>query len=134
MKACTPARTRAHASARKSLLRDSFAVFEKLKGEGLRGKVDVWLVIGDPMSSNSNRLRELGADSGVPAWLVLGPDEIQEQWLRGMGSIGITSGASTPEGSVAAVVQRLRALGATSVEEVDGIPETIEFSLPLEVR
>ena len=80
------------------------------------------------------RLRELGADSGVPAWLVLGPDEIQEQWLHGMGSIGITSGASTPEGSVAAVVQRLRALGATSVEEVDGIPETIEFSLPLEVR
>ncbi len=102
--------------------------------KSLRGKVDVWLVIGDPMSSNSNRLRELGADSGVPAWLVLGPDEIQEQWLHGMGSIGITSGASTPEGSVAAVVQRLRALGATSVEEVDGIPETIEFSLPLEVR
>jgi 4-hydroxy-3-methylbut-2-enyl diphosphate reductase len=102
--------------------------------KSLRGKVDVWLVIGDPMSSNSNRLRELGADSGVPAYLVLGPDEIEERWLHGVAAVGITSGASTPESSVAAVVQRLRALGATSVEEVDGIPETIEFSLPMEVR
>ena len=102
--------------------------------KGLRGKVDVWLVIGDRMSSNSNRLRELGADSGVPAYLVLGAEEIDPTWLAGKQSIGITSGASTPEGSVAAVVERLRSLGATSVEEVDGIPETIEFSLPLEVR
>ena len=100
----------------------------------LRGKVDLWLVIGDPMSSNSNRLRELGADSGVPAHLVLTAAQIDPAWLRDMGTIGITSGASTPEGSVAAVVARLRELGATSVEEVDGIPETIEFSLPLEVR
>ena len=102
--------------------------------KGLRGRVDVWLVIGDRMSSNSNRLRELGADSGVPAYLVLGAEEIDPAWLAGKQSIGITSGASTPEGSVAAVVERLRSLGATSVEEVDGIPETIEFSLPLEVR
>lgn len=102
--------------------------------KGLRGRVDVWLVIGDRMSSNSNRLRELGADSGVPAYLVLGAEEIDPAWLAGKRSIGITSGASTPEGSVAAVVERLRSLGATSVEEVDGIPETIEFSLPLEVR
>jgi 4-hydroxy-3-methylbut-2-enyl diphosphate reductase len=100
----------------------------------LRGKVDLWLVIGDPMSSNSNRLRELGADSGVPAHLVLTADQIDPSWLRGMATIGITSGASTPESSVAAVVARLRELGATSIEEVDGIPETIEFSLPLEVR
>ena len=102
--------------------------------KSLRGKVDLWLVIGDRMSSNSNRLRELGADSGVPAYLVLGADEIEPAWLRGKQAIGITSGASTPENSVAAVVQRLRELGASSVEEVDGIPETIEFSLPLEVR
>ena len=102
--------------------------------KGLRGRVDMWLVIGDRMSSNSNRLRELGADSGVPAYLVLGAEEIDPTWLDGKKAIGITSGASTPEGSVAAVVERLRSLGATSVEEVDGIPETIEFSLPLEVR
>ena len=102
--------------------------------KNLRGKVDLWLVIGDPMSSNSNRLRELGADSGVPAYLVLGPGEVDPAWLRGVGTVGITSGASTPETSVEAVVARLRELGATDVEEVAGEPELIEFSLPLEVR
>ena len=102
--------------------------------KNLRGKVDLWLVIGDPMSSNSNRLRELGADSGVPAYLVLGPGEVDPAWLRGVGTVGITSGASTPETSVASVVARLRELGATDVEEVAGEPELIEFSLPLEVR
>jgi len=102
--------------------------------KALRGKVDVWLVIGDKMSSNSNRLREIGADSGVPAYLVLQASEIDPAWLIGKQSIGITSGASTPESSVAAVVDRLRALGATSVEEVEGERETIEFSLPLQVR
>jgi len=100
----------------------------------LRGQVDLWLVIGDPMSSNSNRLRELGADSGVPAHLLLGPEELDEAWFEGVTSIGLTSGASTPESSVRAVVDRLRELGVESVEEVDGIPETIEFTLPLELR
>ncbi len=100
----------------------------------LRGKVDVWLVIGDPMSSNSNRLRELGADSGVPAHLVLGPHELQDAWFEGVQSVGVTSGASTPESSVRAVVDHLRGLGATSVEEVDGIAETIEFTLPMQLR
>ncbi len=102
--------------------------------KSLRGDVDLWLVIGDPMSSNSNRLRELGAGSGVPAYLVLGPDELRPEWFEGVGAVGITSGASTPESSVRDVVERLRELGATSVDEVDGIPETIEFSLPLELR
>ena len=102
--------------------------------KSLRGKVDLWLVIGDRMSSNSNRLRELGADSNVPSHLVLGAAEIQPEWFVGVSSVGITSGASTPESSVRAVVERLRELGATAVEEVDGIPETVEFSLPREVR
>ena len=102
--------------------------------KSLRGKVDLWLVIGDPMSSNSNRLREMGADSGVPAHLLLGPEQLNEQWFDGVNCIGLTSGASTPESSVLAVVDRLRALGVTDVEEVDGIPETIEFTLPLELR
>ncbi len=102
--------------------------------KNLRGKVDLWLVIGDRMSSNSNRLREIGSESGVPAHLVLGVSEVQAAWFEGVASVGITSGASTPEGSVAAVVERLRGLGATSVEEIDGMPETIEFMLPHEVR
>jgi 4-hydroxy-3-methylbut-2-enyl diphosphate reductase len=100
----------------------------------LRGRVGLWLVIGDRMSSNSNRLREIGADSGVPAYLVLGADEIEARWFSGVDCVGITSGASTPESSVQAVVARLRELGATSVEEVEGTRETIEFQLPLEVR
>jgi 4-hydroxy-3-methylbut-2-en-1-yl diphosphate reductase len=102
--------------------------------KNLRGRVDLWLVIGDPMSSNSNRLREIGADSGVPAQLVLGPEQIDPGWLAAVRTVGITSGASTPETSVAAVVARLRELGATAVEEIEGSPELIEFSLPLEVR
>ncbi|MFK7740463.1 MAG: 4-hydroxy-3-methylbut-2-enyl diphosphate reductase [Planctomycetota bacterium] len=100
----------------------------------LQGQVDLWLVIGDPMSSNSNRLRELGADSGVPSHLVLGPSELKNEWFEGVASVGVTSGASTPESSVTAVVDHLRGLGATSVEEVDGIPETITFSLPMQLR
>ena len=100
----------------------------------LRGKVGLWLVIGDPTSSNSNRLRELGAASGVPAHLLLGPDEIQAEWFEGVETVGITSGASTPEVSVRQVVERLRELGATSVDEVQGTIETVEFQLPAEVR
>ena len=102
--------------------------------KNLRGKVDLWLVIGDPMSSNSNRLREIAFDSGVPAWLVLGAGEVKAEWLRGVQRIGVTSGASTPESSVQAVVARLKELGATEVEEVEGTIETIEFQLPVELR
>ncbi len=100
----------------------------------LRGRVDLWLVIGDPTSSNSNRLREIGAESGVPAHLLLGPDEVNVDWLKGCKAIGVTSGASTPEVSVQAVVARLRELGAESVEEIDGTLETIEFKLPQQVQ
>jgi 4-hydroxy-3-methylbut-2-enyl diphosphate reductase len=102
--------------------------------KGLEGKVDLWLVIGDPTSSNSNRLRELGAASGVPAYLLLGPAELRPEWFEGVATVGVTSGASTPEVSVRQVVARLRELGASSVDEVDGAAETIEFTLPLEVR
>jgi 4-hydroxy-3-methylbut-2-enyl diphosphate reductase len=100
----------------------------------LRGKVDLWLVIGDRMSSNSNRLREIGAGSGVPAHLLLDAAEIEPAWLRGVRTVGITSGASTPESSVQAVVARLRGLGATTVDEVDGTIEAVEFQLPPQVR
>lgn len=102
--------------------------------KNLRGEVDLWLVIGDPTSSNSNRLRELGAASGVPSHLVLGPDQLEPAWFEGVATVGITSGASTPEVSVEQVVARLRELGATAVEEVQGTIEDVEFQLPAEVR
>jgi 4-hydroxy-3-methylbut-2-enyl diphosphate reductase len=91
-------------------------------------------VIGDKTSSNSNRLREIAAASDVPAYLVLDADGIDARWFAGARTVGITSGASTPEVSVRSVVARLRQLGATTVEEVEGVREDIEFSLPLAVR
>jgi 4-hydroxy-3-methylbut-2-enyl diphosphate reductase len=100
----------------------------------LAGRVDVWLVIGDPTSSNSNRLRELGVSQRVPAHLLLDAGQLEPAWVAGKGTVGVTSGASTPEVSVRAVVDRLRELGATSVEEVEGVAETVEFTLPIEVR
>jgi 4-hydroxy-3-methylbut-2-enyl diphosphate reductase len=106
----------------------------QLAVKDLRGRVDRWLVIGDRTSSNSNRLREIAESSGVAALLILRASEIDPEWLRGAQAIGITSGASTPEISVQEVVARLRELGATSVEEVAGIAETIEFQLPAAVR
>ncbi|MCC6784809.1 MAG: 4-hydroxy-3-methylbut-2-enyl diphosphate reductase [Planctomycetes bacterium] len=102
--------------------------------KALEGRVELWLVIGDPTSSNSNRLREIAAAQGVPAYLLLGPEQLQPEWLRGVATIGVTSGASTPEVSVARVVDRLRELGATRVDEVEGVRETVEFTLPVELR
>ncbi|MCB9868956.1 MAG: 4-hydroxy-3-methylbut-2-enyl diphosphate reductase [Planctomycetes bacterium] len=100
----------------------------------INGRVDLWLVIGDQTSSNSNRLRELGASSGVPAYLIIDASQIEPAWLVGVQAIGVTSGASTPEVSVQSVVARLRELGASDVTEVDGVHEAVEFSLPSEVR
>lgn len=102
--------------------------------KAMEGRVDLWLVIGDRASSNSNRLREIGAAQGVPAWLILGPEELRPEWLHGVGTVGVTSGASTPEVSVTRVVDRLRELGATRVEEVSGVDETVEFTMPVELR
>ena len=100
----------------------------------LHGQVDLWLVIGDRTSSNSNRLREIAAASEVPAYLVLDADGIDARWFDAVRTVGITSGASTPEVSVQSVLARLRRLGAGEVEEVEGVREDIEFSLPLLVR
>ncbi len=102
--------------------------------KSLASRVDLWLVIGDRSSSNSNRLREIGESTGVPAYLVLDEKRIKPEWLVGVETVGITSGASTPEVSVRSVVDRLRELGATTVEEVEGVKESIEFQLPVEVR
>ncbi len=102
--------------------------------KSLQGKVDLWLVIGDATSSNSNRLREIAASSGVPAKLVLDARQIEPSWFSGTETIGVTSGASTPEVSVQQVIARLRELGAESVEEVAGVVEDVEFQLPAAVR
>jgi 4-hydroxy-3-methylbut-2-enyl diphosphate reductase len=100
----------------------------------LAGKVDLVLVVGSVNSSNSNRLRELAEKRGVPAYLVDGADDVQQDWLRGLRAVGVTAGASAPESLVQGVIQRLRELGGEPAREISGIPETIEFALPRELR
>ena len=100
----------------------------------LARQVDLVLVVGSVNSSNSNRLRELAEKQGVPAYLVDGADDIRPEWLEGLSAIGVTAGASAPESLVRDVIDRLKAGGGDTVEELSGIPETIEFALPRELR
>jgi 4-hydroxy-3-methylbut-2-enyl diphosphate reductase len=100
----------------------------------LAGKADVVLVVGSPNSSNSNRLRELAEQQGVPGYLLDGPEQIQEAWLEGKNTIGVTAGASAPEVLVQQVIDRLKEWGAASVTEQSGRKETITFVLPRQLR
>jgi 4-hydroxy-3-methylbut-2-enyl diphosphate reductase len=100
----------------------------------LAGQCDVMLVVGSPNSSNSNRLRELAANQGVPAYLVDEAGQIERNWLQGCNAIGITAGASAPEAIVTGVVEQLRAWGAEVVEETRGRREPVTFSLPQELK
>jgi 4-hydroxy-3-methylbut-2-enyl diphosphate reductase len=95
---------------------------------------DVMLVVGSPNSSNSNRLRELAANQGIPAYLIDEASQIERQWLQDKQVIGITAGASAPEAIVTGVVQQLRAWGAKQVEETHGTKEPVTFSLPGELK
>ncbi|MCW8871393.1 MAG: 4-hydroxy-3-methylbut-2-enyl diphosphate reductase [Xanthomonadales bacterium] len=100
----------------------------------LAQRVNLVLVVGSENSSNSNRLRELAQKQGVPSYLVDGADDIREEWLQDLASVGVTAGASAPERLVQGVIERLRECGGETVEEISGIPETIEFALPKELR
>jgi 4-hydroxy-3-methylbut-2-enyl diphosphate reductase len=100
----------------------------------LAKQVDLMLVVGSINSSNSNRLRELAEKQGINAFLVDGAEDIQEAWLTGISAVGVTAGASAPEGLVQGVIERLRESGGISAEEVSGVPETIEFALPRALR
>ncbi len=93
--------------------------------------VDLVLVIGAPNSSNCNRLREVAEASGVTAYLINGPDELESSWIQGVERVGITSGASTPESLVQDVI---RTLQPDEVVPIDGVEEDISFVLPREFR
>ena len=95
---------------------------------------DLVLVVGSPNSSNSNRLRELAEREGVEAHLIDGADEIDPRWVQGRRQVGVSAGASAPEILVRGVIDRLQALGAMSVRELDGKPEDMVFALPRELR
>lgn len=96
-------------------------------------QTDLILVIGDPTSSNSNRLREVGERREVPAYLINGPSEIQHSWLNGVKTIGLTAGASTPEDIVQLCIERLMEYGVTEVEDVVYTQEDVIFQLPREL-
>jgi 4-hydroxy-3-methylbut-2-en-1-yl diphosphate reductase len=94
---------------------------------------DVILVVGAGNSSNSNRLREIGVESGVPSYLIADGSELDPAWVREAAVVGITAGASAPETLVDGVIDALRALGAIDVSTLPGIEEKVEFRLPAEL-
>jgi 4-hydroxy-3-methylbut-2-enyl diphosphate reductase len=95
--------------------------------------VDVILVVGATNSSNSNRLREIGTEVGVPSYLIADGSELNPLWLKGVKTVGITAGASAPEVLVDDVIDALRRIGPVTVSVVPGREENIEFRLPAEL-
>lgn len=100
----------------------------------LAAEVDAILVVGARNSSNSNRLREIGAESGAPSHLIDDAAAIDPRWLDGVSALGVTAGASAPERLVREVVARLGELVRIEVETFAGVVETVRFNLPPELR
>ncbi len=92
--------------------------------------VDVILVVGARNSSNSNRLREIGQEAGVPSYLVADGSEVRPEWLEGKRAVGLTAGASAPDVLVDDVVAALRRLAPIQISTLPGIEEKIQFRLP----
>ncbi|MFM8798007.1 MAG: 4-hydroxy-3-methylbut-2-enyl diphosphate reductase [Fluviibacter sp.] len=100
----------------------------------LAQKCDLVLVVGSVTSSNSNRLREVAELLGRKAYLIDRAENIDPAWLEGAQSIGVTAGASAPEVLVEEVIAHLQALGAGTVESLDGVIEDVKFPLPSGLR
>jgi 4-hydroxy-3-methylbut-2-enyl diphosphate reductase len=100
----------------------------------LARRCDLVLVVGSPNSSNSNRLKEIAINMGVPAYLIDGAEDIRREWLGTVKTVGVTAGASAPDLLVDEVVARLRRWGAESVESLQGKEENVVFSLPPELQ
>ncbi|HEX5321220.1 MAG TPA: 4-hydroxy-3-methylbut-2-enyl diphosphate reductase [Stellaceae bacterium] len=95
--------------------------------------VDVVLVVGAPNSSNSNRLREIAAEFGVPSYLIEDASALDPRWLEGASAVGITAGASAPEELVEELVGRLAEMGKIEIERLSGVTENVRFRMPLQV-
>jgi 4-hydroxy-3-methylbut-2-enyl diphosphate reductase len=96
---------------------------------------DVIIVVGAKNSSNSNRLREIGREEGVPSYLIADGSELDPVWLKGKKTVGLTAGASAPEALVENVIAALRNIDPdVEVSQLDGKKEHIEFRLPAELR
>jgi 4-hydroxy-3-methylbut-2-enyl diphosphate reductase len=96
----------------------------------LAQQCDVVIVVGSPNSSNSNRLREVAANLGVPAYMVDTAADLKPEWVTGKIRVGLTAGASAPEVLVQEVVNQLRVLGASVAHEAEGVAETVIFPIP----
>jgi 4-hydroxy-3-methylbut-2-en-1-yl diphosphate reductase len=99
----------------------------------LAKNVELILVVGASNSSNSNRLREIGAEVGIPSYLVADGSELDPGWFAGISTIGLTAGASAPDVLVDDVIEALRAFGPVEIATLDGIQERIQFRLPQEL-
>lgn len=96
-------------------------------------QVDLLLVVGAHNSSNSNRLREIGENFGVPSYLIEDASMFDPAWLEGVNTVGLTAGASAPETLVQETIARLRNYRTVNVETLDGVEENIHFKLPKEL-
>ncbi|MDV7104422.1 4-hydroxy-3-methylbut-2-enyl diphosphate reductase [Vibrio sp. TH_r3] len=97
-------------------------------------QVDVLVVVGSKNSSNSTRLKELAEKLGTKAYLTDCPEDISADWFNNMVNIGVTAGASAPEDLVDQILDRIRELGATEVEEISGREENMFFEVPKELQ
>lgn len=95
---------------------------------------DVILVVGAKNSSNSNRLREIGEEAGVPSYLLADGNALDPAWVKGARVIGLTAGASAPEAMVQHVIESLRMIGPVEVTNLPGVEENVEFRLPVELH
>ncbi|GLO61787.1 4-hydroxy-3-methylbut-2-enyl diphosphate reductase [Vibrio sp. MACH09] len=100
----------------------------------LAEKVDVMVVVGSKNSSNSTRLKELAEKLGTTSYLTDCPEDILPEWLDGSIKVGVTAGASAPEELVDNILARIQALGAETIEEIDGREENMFFEVPKELQ
>jgi 4-hydroxy-3-methylbut-2-en-1-yl diphosphate reductase len=95
--------------------------------------VDIVLVVGAPNSSNSNRLREIAAEFGVPSYLIEDAKALDPSWLDGVSAVGITAGASAPDELVEQLVERLRELDQIEIQRLSGVTENVRFRMPAQL-
>ena len=99
----------------------------------LAHRVDVILVVGSKNSSNSNRLREIGAETGRPAYLIDDANDLRAEWFADASTVGLTAGASAPEFLVQGVIEGLKQFDEIEYATLDGVAEDVRFRFPAEL-